>query len=139
MKRVFLFRLPNDIGKLMALAAQIRELDEYRRLDGKTAYTLDLALEEMAGNIIKYGYDVAGERIIEIEIAFGGRAVTLTLRDDGRPFNPLNVPEEPEEGDVDGRRIGGVGVYLVRKMVRSMEYRRENDRTVLTLQIDRGN
>ena len=110
MKRVFLFRLPNDIGKLMALAAQIRELDEYRRLDGKTAYALDLALEEMAGNIIKYGYDVAGERIIEIEIAFGGRAVTLTLRDDGRPFNPLNVPEEPEEGDVDGRRIGGVGV-----------------------------
>ena len=55
MKRVFLFRLPNDIGKLMALAAQIRELDEYRRLDGKTAYALDLALEEMAGNIIKYG------------------------------------------------------------------------------------
>ena len=54
-------------------------------------------LEEMAGNIIKYGYDVAGERIIEIEIAFGGRAVTLTLRDHGRPFNPLNVPEEPEE------------------------------------------
>lgn len=60
MKRVFLFRLPNDIGKLMALAAQIRELDEYRRLDGKTAYALDLALEEMASNIIKYGYDVAG-------------------------------------------------------------------------------
>lgn len=36
-------------------------------------------------------------------------------------------------------RIGGVGVYLVRKMVRSMEYRRENDRNVLTLHIDRGN
>ena len=115
MKRVFLFRLPNDIGKLMALAAQIRELDEYRRLDGKTAYALDLALEEMAGNIIKYGYDVAGEQIIEI------------------------VPEGPEVGHVDGRRIGGVGVYLVRKMVRSMEYRRENGRNVLTLHIDRGN
>ena len=50
--------------------------------------------------------------------------------------------KEPRDAPVallDGRRIGGVGVYLVRKMVRSMEYRRENDRNVLTLHIDRGN
>ncbi|MBS1370106.1 MAG: ATP-binding protein [Lentisphaeria bacterium] len=136
MGRRFLFRLPNEIDKLMLLAAEIRELPEYRRLDGKSRYALDLAIEEMAGNIIRYGYDVPGERVIEIGIEFADEDVTLTLRDDGRPFNPL-AADPPPAGGVEERDIGGVGVYLVRSMVRSMEYRREGGRNVLTLRIGR--
>ena len=137
MGRSFLFKLPNDIDKLMLLAAEIRRLPEYLQLDEKSRYTLDLALEEMAGNIIRYGYDVPGERVIEIGIVFGAAEVELTLRDDGKPFNPL-AAEPPPTGDVAVRDIGGVGVYLVRSMVRSMEYRREEGRNVLTLRIGRG-
>ena len=96
-----------------------------------------LALEEMAGNIIRYGYDVPGERVIEIGIGFDASEVTLTLRDDGKPFNPMTA-DPPPTGDVEERDIGGVGVYLVRSMVRSMEYRREEGRNVLTLRIGRG-
>lgn len=137
MGRSFLFKLPNDIDKLMLLAAEIRRLPEYLQLDDKSRYTLDLALEEMAGNIIRYGYDIPGERIIEIGIEFGTTEVVLTLRDDGRPFNPL-AAAPPPSGGVEERDIGGVGVYLVRSMVKSMEYRREAGRNVLTLRIGRG-
>lgn len=137
MGRSFLFKLPNEIDKLMLLAAEIRELPEYLGLDGKSRYALDLALEEMAGNIIRYGYDVPGERVIEIGIDFGASEVTLTLRDDGKPFNPL-AADPPPQGGIEERDIGGVGVYLVRSMVRSMEYRREDGRNVLTLRIGRG-
>ena len=137
MGRSFLFKLPNDIDKLMLLAAEIRQLPEYLQLEEKSRYTLDLALEEMAGNIIRYGYDVPGERVIEIGIVFGAAEVELTLRDDGKPFNPL-AAEPPPTGDIAERDIGGVGVYLVRSMVRSMEYRREDGRNVLTLRIGRG-
>lgn len=137
MGRNFLFKLPNEIDKLMLLAAEIRQLPEYLQLDGKSRYTLDLALEEMAGNIIRYGYDVPGERVIEIGIGFDASEVTLTLRDDGKPFNPMTA-DPPPTGDVEERDIGGVGVYLVRSMVRSMEYRREEGRNVLTLRIGRG-
>ncbi|MDR0932161.1 MAG: ATP-binding protein [Victivallales bacterium] len=130
----FLFKLPNDIDKLMILAAEIRELPKYKSLDRRSRYILDLAIEEMASNIIKYGYDIPGERIIEIEINFGDKDVTLTLRDDGREFNPLEA-NLPSKGDVHERNIGGVGVYLVRRLVSSMEYRRENERNIVTLRI----
>ncbi len=138
MSKKFMFHFPNDIRALMRLAATIRELDEYRLLTPRTCYVLDLALEEMATNIIKYGYDEPGMHIIEIEIEFGPRELTLTLVDDGHAFDPLQAPSPDAEASEEEREVGGVGIYLIQNMVRSMRYRREGDRNVLVIIIDNG-
>ncbi len=136
MNKKFLFHFPNDIKELMRLAARIRELDEYRSLTPRTCYILDLALEEMATNIIKYGYDEPGMHIIEIEIEFSPRMLTLTLIDDGHAFDPLEAPSPDEEATEEEREVGGVGIYLIRNMVRSMRYRREGNHNILVITID---
>ena len=129
MYKEFLFHLPNDIGKLMQLAAEIRQLKEYEDLSPKTQYVLDLALEEMATNIIKYGYDEPGTRTIEISVG-------LVLSDDGHEFNPLEA-QAPAEAGIEERDIGGMGIYLTRNLVRSMEYERKENRNVLSICIDK--
>ncbi len=136
MKNRFLFHLPNDIQQLMRLAEQIRELEEYQLLTAKTRYVLDLALEEMATNIIKYGYDAPGERAIEVDINFAETEVVLTLRDDGHEFNPLECNEHAVKC-LEEREIGGVGIYLIRNMVRGMKYTRAGECNELVIHIGR--
>ena len=136
MYKEFLFHLPNDIGKLMQLAAEIRQLKEYEDLSPKTQYVLDLALEEMATNIIKYGYDEPGTRTIEISVRFNQKDLRLVLSDDGHEFNPLEA-QAPAEAGIEERDIGGMGIYLTRNLVRSMEYERKENRNVLSICIDK--
>lgn len=120
----------------MRLAEQIRELEEYQLLTAKTRYVLDLALEEMATNIIKYGYDAPGERAIEVDINFAETEVVLTLRDDGHEFNPLECNEHAVKC-LEEREIGGVGIYLIRNMVRGMKYTRAGECNELVIHIGR--
>lgn len=136
MYKEFLFHLPNDIGKLMQLAAEIRQLKEYGDLSPKTQYVLDLALEEMATNIIKYGYDEPGTRTIEISVGFNQKDLRLVLSDDGHEFNPLEA-QAPAEAGIEERDIGGMGIYLTRNLVRSIEYERKENRNVLSICIDK--
>ncbi len=135
MKKGFRFRLPNDIAMLMQLAEQIRQLEPYLALSDKCRYGLDLALEEMATNIIKYGYDKPGEeREIDVKINFAEESVILVLTDDGHEFNPLVTPEAMG-GDVEERDIGGVGLQLIRNMARSLKYERKNNHNIVTIEI----
>jgi len=136
--RHYLFHLPNDIAELMQLAGRIRKLPDYRRLGEKCRYVLDLALEEMASNIIKYGYDDRHERSIEIEIDFSSPDIELKLRDDGHEFNPLNCGNGPVQGDLEELNIGGMGICLIRNLVKSMEYHRRENCNELTIRIERG-
>jgi hypothetical protein len=59
--------------------------------------------------------------------------VGVTLTDDGRPFDPLGVAEPDTALPVEERRIGGLGIYLVRRMMDEVGYQRRADRNVVSL------
>lgn len=135
MSKHYHFQLPGELDELMRLAERIRGLDEYCGLPAKPRYILDLALEEMASNIIKYGLDNRSERSIEVEIDFSRPDLVLTLRDDGSEFNPLECPFNPD-GDIDERPIGGVGIHLICNLAKRMDYRRTGNTNELKIVID---
>ncbi len=137
MIRRYAYNLPGEIGDLMRLAEQIRELDEYRAMNAKARYVLDLALEEMASNIIKYGFSEGEDRKIEVMIDFDDRELVLTLRDSGHEFNPLEYSNLPD-GDLLERKIGGVGIHLICNMAKKMDYRRSGGLNELKITIDLG-
>src|SRR5690349_2616546 len=82
----------------------------------------NLALEEFVTNSIKYGYNDAEEHSIDVNIRLSEAELVLTLIDDGRPFNPLEAPEPQLDLPVEERPIGGLGIYMVRKMSDRMTY-----------------
>jgi serine/threonine-protein kinase RsbW len=92
---------------------------------------LDLVLEEILVNIARYAYD---GRVGEIEVAYSAEAGSLLVEvtDRGRSFNPLEAaPPDLTIGLAD-RPVGGLGVLLVKQIVASLSYRREDDQNTLS-------
>ena len=97
-------------------------------------FQIKLVLEEMGTNIVKYGYDDEDRKNIEIILTSESDSLTMEISDDGRPFDPFaDAPPPDLESDIPDRPIGGLGVYLVQKMMDEARYRREDGRNKLTL------
>jgi serine/threonine-protein kinase RsbW len=92
-----------------------------------------LALEEFVTNSIKYGYDDSNEHVIEVSLRLSVTELMVTFRDDGRPFDPVKAPEPDLDVPIEEREVGGLGIYLVRKMADKMTYAREGGKNQLVL------
>ncbi len=94
---------------------------------------MDMIFDELLGNVILYAFSESGEHEIEITAEQVRNRLTVTILDDGVPFNPLlNAPPEISPATRD-RTIGGLGILLVRKMADDILYQRRIDKNVLTL------
>jgi serine/threonine-protein kinase RsbW len=101
-------------------------------LDKKAAYELSLAVDEIATNIILYGYEEAGRSgVIDVRADMGNGKLTVTLEDDGEPFDPRQS-KLPENEDLlrplEERPVGGLGLYLAFQGVDEFRYERAGGR-----------
>lgn len=98
---------------------------------------LELILEEVLVNIIRYAYQAsAGE--IEIACAPAGEdGLRISVMDTGVPFNPLEKSDPDLDAAIEDRPIGGLGIYLVRQLANEVLYRRDGEKNVLTLVVRR--
>ena len=93
---------------------------------------VDLVLEEVLINVINYAYP-RGEGEIEVECeAEGPGRFRLTVKDWGRPFNPLEQADPDVTADIDSREVGGVGIFLVKQMTGRLHYDYTGGGNVLT-------
>lgn len=93
---------------------------------------LDLVLEEILINVARYAY-TPEQGLVEVRYrADGSGKLHVEVVDSGRVFNPLEAdPPDLSRGLAD-RPIGGLGVFLMRSMVASIDYRRDADRNILS-------
>jgi anti-sigma regulatory factor (Ser/Thr protein kinase) len=92
-------------------------------LPARTAYALQLCIEEMVGNILLHGRREDGGAItIELEILTG--PLRLVVRDDAAAFDPTAQPEPAPADDIHSAEIGGRGLPLVRRFSAGMLYER---------------
>lgn len=126
-------RLANDIGKLETLAERLEAYVEAEAIPPTPAYRLQLAADEFFNNAVDYGYPDgrAGEIALRVRRVSG--ALEAILSDDGDPFDPFAAPPPDLDTPLEERRIGGLGVHLVRTLSESFAYRREDGRNVVTL------
>ncbi len=111
------FSIENNIEDVVSLSEQIIQFCKKNNIVERDAKILGLALEEIAANIVKYGYRSDRKNYIDISFTIQDGKYILRIRDDGIPFNPL-AKELPEGTHF----IGGIG--LVRKMVSDFQYMR---------------
>lgn len=111
-----------------------KELEGYH-VSARTMGQIDVCVEEIFVNIAHYAYEPeTGEAIVGCEVIQGNPAIIrISFTDWGKPFNPL----EKEDADVtlaaEERKIGGLGIFMVKKMMESVEYRYEDGRNILTM------
>jgi len=97
------------------------------------ALEIEMAAEEVLVNIIRYAYSEGSPGDVELR----GRVVSedefmLEFEDGGVPFDPTSIPPPDVNLSLSRREPGGLGFFLVRKMVNEVRYRRERNRNILT-------
>jgi anti-sigma regulatory factor (Ser/Thr protein kinase)/class 3 adenylate cyclase len=125
--------IDNDLAEISRLAQVVEEFCATRGLAADVAHAINLALDEVLANTISYGYDDEAKHRIDISLATAGDRLTVTIRDDGRPFDPTEAPPPDLEAGLADRPVGGVGLHLVRAMMDGLDYRRVEGRNELTL------
>jgi serine/threonine-protein kinase RsbW len=88
----------------------------------KVIYSLQLAADEAASNIIEHAYGGAPDGYLNIACDMDGDIIIITMQDHGKPFDPSEVKEPNLTADLSERQIGGLGVYLMRKIMDTVRY-----------------
>lgn len=126
-------RIENRLPELERVHAEVENFLERCDVAGRDAYHIRLALDELVTNVICYAYDSEGGHCIEVEIARLSGAVAVTLKDAGKPFNPLLAPEPDVNAPLEKRRIGGLGIHFVRKTMDELHYERKDGMNILRI------
>lgn len=102
--------------------------------DDGLLFKIRLCVEEVVENIVSYAYQ-RGDGWLEAQTDQIDGSLVITLRDAGTPFNPLDSPEPDITLSAEERQIGGLGIFLCKKMMDSVRYRYEGGCNILTLSI----
>ena len=125
--------LHNDIQQIPQLAEFVETIAEEKNLDQTLAMSLNLALEEAVTNVILYAYPDGIDGLVDIEAYIREDCLEFILSDSGKPFDPTAAPEADITLGVDERKIGGLGIYLVRNIMDTVSYRYEKGKNILTM------
>jgi len=121
------------IDSLSKVLAFLDEQLEMMDCTPKTQIQIDVAVEEMYVNVASYAYgDGVGPVTVRVEES-APRTVSITLIDEGVPYNPLAKPDPDVTLSAEEREIGGLGIFLVKKNMDKMEYHRDGEYNVLTI------
>ncbi len=122
--------LTNKLAEIEGVSRLVEAFGEQHGLPARVVFDLNLALDEVLTNIISYGYDDGAEHEITVRLSLDGHTLHVEVEDDGRPFNPLEIAEPHLGGPVEERSIGGLGLFLVRKLMSGLAYRRQEGKNV---------
>lgn len=125
--------LVNDQSEVERLSRLVEAFGEAKGVPQESIFNVNLALDEVITNIIRYAHSDDQKHPIVVRLALEPGELTAQVEDDGRPFNPLEAPVPDLHASIEERPIGGLGIHLVRTMMSSVEYRRENGRNVLIM------
>ena len=110
-----------------------------RELEGvgcpmKTEAQIDIAIDELCSNIASYGYDGENGRVlVRLETESRPRAVSISFIDEGRPFNPLEREDPDVSLSARERKIGGLGIFMVKKSMDDVRYEYRDGKNILTI------
>ena len=97
--------------------------------------SIDVAIDEIFSNVIFYsGLKEDDKALIRVTLEDDDeKKITLEFIDEGKPFNPLEMPEPDVTKPAEERDIGGLGIFMVKKSMDHVSYRNEEGKNILTI------
>ena len=125
--------LPNDIDTIPQLNEFIDSVAEEMGLDMSLTMSLNLAIEEAVVNVMDYAYPEGEKGDVDIEVQADDEWLTFIISDKGVAFNPTTKEDADTTLSAEERPIGGLGIFLVRQLMDTIQYERTDGKNVLTL------
>jgi serine/threonine-protein kinase RsbW len=126
-------RVYNQIDELNKIAEFLEEIGEELELSSSLVFSLNLVLEEALTNIISYGFDDKGQHIIEINLKKTGSKLLIIIIDDGHEYDPTVKTDPDITLAAEDRPVGGLGIFLIKKIMDKVEYQRKENKNHLIL------
>jgi anti-sigma regulatory factor (Ser/Thr protein kinase) len=122
----------SDLAELNKIRAFLKQNLSILSISENDYYAIELSMLEICVNIIRYAYpENQGE--IHLKTWKENNRFYLEISDDGIPFDPSTAEEPDLEKMISNGQKGGFGIFLARKLMNGFDYKRENDRNILTI------
>ena len=100
----------------------------------KAQMQIDIAIDELFGNIAHYAYNPeVGSATVRVEVIEDPLSVVITFIDGGVPYDPLAAADPDTTLSAEDRAIGGLGIFMVKKSMDEITYRYENGSNILSI------
>ena len=123
-----------EIKNLRTVTDFINEQLEAHNCNPKAQIQIDIAVDEIFSNIAYYAYSSGtGSVKVTVEMTEDPCGVKIIFTDSGIPYNPLDTAEPDITLSIDERKIGGLGIYMVRKTMDEMLYEYKDGQNILSI------
>jgi len=128
-------RLRNDVSELGRLVEEVEGFADRVGIGMKELLALQLTLEELFMNVVNHAFSDRGEHHFCVRVALSDeRELTVTFDDGGVSFDPTaGAPNADTVSPLEDRKVGGLGIHMVRQYADKLAYERRNQRNLLTL------
>ncbi|WP_027407097.1 SpoIIE family protein phosphatase [Anaerovibrio sp. RM50] len=126
--------VPAKVEELSKIISFISNMSVTSGCSQRSINQLMLVVEEIFVNIAEYAYkDKDALAVIKARMYGNPPEIELKFIDEGIPYNPLERDDPDIEASLDDRKIGGLGIYLVKKKVDDITYQRQGNKNILTI------
>jgi anti-sigma regulatory factor (Ser/Thr protein kinase) len=125
--------IPAELAHLEEVAAFLHEGCARLGAPPGVAHAVELAADEAVTNVIRYAYPPGRQGTVRLRLWAAGGELVLAIRDQGRPFREEEAPPPDLESPLEDRPVGGLGIFLMHKMMDRVERRREEGENLLLL------
>ena len=131
-QQAFSITLEASLKNLQVISSFLHKWAKKASLSTHSENELFLAVEEVYINIVKYAYPQSLGKVT-IHCRIDEDSLILKIKDEGIPFNPLQLPEPHLVSCLKERKVGGLGVFLMRRFADNVKYEKQGKYNVLTL------
>jgi anti-sigma regulatory factor (Ser/Thr protein kinase) len=131
------FTLRNQRSEIERMFSLVEPFCRANQIVDDRMLDVRLVLDEAIINIIVHGYQDRLEHRIHVSLILEAQTLTIHIDDDATAYNPLDAAPPRFDLPIEERRIGGLGVHIIKALARSVEYRRAggHNHLVITMQV----
>ena len=139
MQDQLVIELRSDLSEIRRVAEEVEAFGSRNKLPEIVIGHVNLALDELLTNTINYGFNqAAAERgsiapLLKVTLQLDDERLLVEFVDNGKPFDPFKRADPDVSQSIEDREIGGLGIFLVRKLMDQVGYARVNGQNRVTL------
>ncbi len=131
--------IPARLSEVRELSSMVETFGDANGLPDPKVFVINLALDELITNTVTHGLEDRADAEIRITMRVDAGTLTVTMEDNGRPFDPTQETHADVTSSLDERAVGGLGLHLVKNFADRITYEFVAGRNRLTMQHDLTN